>query len=310
MIYITEKKGRDVINYYMDFKELTLEDKKWIDPLLKTKQYRACEYSFANLYIWGKQYNAEVANIDGFYVAKLGNKGAFSYPVGEGSPKGVIEKLIEYTKEKGQTLRLHALCEGAPAELESLFPGQFELITNRDNSDYIYYAESLITLTGKKLSAKRNHINNFLRNNPDWQFEPVTKDNIEECRELTRKWCEMNFCGDDPSKQREMRAIKLALDNFDALELKGGVIRVNGEVIAYSLGEPLTSDTFVVHIEKTFSDIQGAYTIINREFAKHFASGYTYINREEDMGIPGLRQAKLSYHPAIILDKYNAIYKN
>lgn len=294
----------------MDFKDITLEDKQWIGSLYKSCQYRACEYSFANLFMWGKQYNVKAANIDGFLVVKLGNHGAFSYPVGKGSPKGVIEKLIQYTKENGQKLKLHALCEGAPAELEEMFKGKFEFQTNRDNSDYIYTSESLINLVGKKLSAKRNHINNFVKNNPDWQFEPVNSDNIEECRELTRKWCEMNGCGDDPSKQREFRAVRLALDNLDELGLKGGLIRVDGEVIAYSLGEPLTDDTFVVHVEKTFSDIQGAYTIINREFARYYAKDYTYINREEDMGIPGLRKAKLSYYPAIILDKYNAIYKD
>ena len=294
----------------LEFRNVTLEDKKWIDPLYKKNQFRSCEFSFANLYIWNEQYNTQIAEIDGFLVAKSGHSQSFSYPIGEGSPKAVIEKLMIYAKEHGFAFRLRGLCEGAPEALEEMFPEQFDFSADRDYSDYIYSAESLMNLTGKKLSAKRNHINNFLRDNPDWQFEPITEDNIKECKELTVKWCQMNDCGDDEDKKKEFKAVNLALANLEALQLNGGLIRVAGEVIAFSIGEPLTEDTFVVHIEKTFSDIQGAYPIINREFVRHFAQAYTYVNREEDLGVPGLRKAKLSYYPVIILDKYDAVLKN
>lgn len=296
------------------FHKISLEDKKWIDPLYQYQKFRSCEYSFANLFLWGEQYGASIAKIGEFLVTRVTQQNVtYSYPVGGGGPeeiKAVIELLIEEAKRTGVPLVLHGLVESAPAQLEALFPGRFAFTTNRDSSDYIYSSESLITLAGKKLSAKRNHINNFLRNNPDWTFEPLDENNLSECQELVIKWCLMNGCSEDPSKQNEFKAVALALRYFNELELSGGLIRTGGEVIAFSIGEPLTDDTFVVHIEKTFSDIQGAYPIINREFARHFASGYRYINREEDLGVPGLRKAKLSYHPEIILDKYAATLKD
>lgn len=295
------------------FREVTLEDKAWIDPLFRYQQFKACVYSFANLYLWSEQYRVVIANIGGFLIIKgQSPRPSFAYPIGGGSAdelREVIEALIEHARRGGYPLRMHGLVAEARAQLEALFPGRFEFHENRDDADYIYSAESLITLAGKKLSAKRNHINNFLRTHPDWQFEEMRNGNLDECREMAVKWCEMNDCADDPGKQSELLAVRKALRHFEALELSGGLIRAQGEVIAFSLGERLTDDTFVVHIEKTFSDIQGAYPMINREFAKHFAAGYRYINREEDMGVPGLRKAKLSYHPEIILDKYAATYK-
>lgn len=293
-----------------EFRKVLLEDKKWVDPLYKINQFRSCEFSFANVFLWSEQSNVTIANIDGFFVAKSGDSHTFSFPIGEGNPKPVIEKLMKYAEEKGDVFKLRGLCESAPQMLEEMFPGKFEFSTNRDYSDYIYSAESLATLVGKKLSAKRNHINNFLRDYPNWRFEPITADNLQECYELTLKWCELNHCSEDTAKQKEFKAVRLALENLEALALDGGIIRVDGEVIAFSIGEPLTDDTYVVHIEKTFSDIQGAYPIINREFVRHYAKDFTYVNREEDLGIPGLRKAKLSYRPVIILDKYDAVLKN
>ncbi|WP_099204096.1 DUF2156 domain-containing protein [Scatolibacter rhodanostii] len=294
----------------LEFRNVLLEDKKWIDPLYKINQFRSCEFSFANLYIWHEQYHTQIANVDGFFVAKSAHSHSFSFPIGDGTPKPIIEKLMKYADEEGFPFRLRGLCEGAPAALEEMFPGKFEFSADRAYSDYIYSAESLSNLTGKKLSAKRNHINNFLANHPVWQFEPITEDNIKECQEMTVKWCQMNNCKDDPEKQKELKAVQLALNNMDTLNLKGGLIRLEKDVIAFSIGEPLTDDTFVVHIEKTFSDIQGAYPIINREFVRYYAKDYTYVNREEDLGVPGLRKAKLSYRPVILLDKYEAVLKN
>ena len=124
---------------------------------------------------------------------------------------------------------------------------------------------------------------------------------------MNAKWCAVNGCSEDASKQKEVCAVRKAFHHYDVLGLVGGILRVDGEIVGYTLGEPLNSDTFVVHIEKAFSEVRGAYPTINNQFVSHCASNFTYINREEDMGLEGLRKAKLSYQPEILLTKYTAV---
>jgi hypothetical protein len=193
--------------------------------------------------------------------------------------------------------------------LENFYPGKFEFFEYRDGADYIYETEKLSTLAGKKLAAKRNHINRFIENYPDWKYEQIDDNNIDEVFEMNRKWCSMAGCENEKSLQEEGCAVSEAFANFKALGLSGGLIRAKGEVVAFSMGDRLDNETFLVHIEKAFADIQGAYPIINREFVIHNCGGYKYVNREDDTGDEGLRRAKLSYRPCAILQKWNAEMK-
>ncbi len=202
---------------------------------------------------------------------------------------------------------MHSLLEEKRVELEDLFPGKFIIEEDRDLADYIYKSEDLINLSGKKYHGKRNHIKRFKDNN--WSFETLTDENMEDCLEMNRQWCVLNDCGMDESKKAEFCAVKQSFKYYKELGFFGGLLRVDGRVIAYTMAERLNSNTVNVHIEKAFSDIQGAYPAINHEFVFNMASEYEYVNREEDLGIEGLRKAKLSYNPAILLSKYGVSLK-
>lgn len=187
--------------------------------------------------------------------------------------------------------------------MKAVYPGQIYHRIYRDSADYVYETEKLISLSGKKYHGKKNHINKFNRLYPDWTYEKITDENVEECFQMALNWRRENGCDEDVDKNAEMCVTLNSLRLMKELELSGGLIRVDGRVVAFSIGEPVCDDTMVVHIEKAYADVQGAYTIINQQFLTHEASQYQYVNREEDMGDPGLRQAKESYRPVFLVEK-------
>jgi len=189
------------------------------------------------------------------------------------------------------------------AQIEEWFPGEFQIEYDRDEADYVYEREKLVTLSGKKLHAKRNHVNKFKNTYENWSYETLTEENLEDCFQMALKWCSMNGCRDDQGKSSEFCVTQNSLRLFKELELTGGILRVDGEIVAFTIGEPLCDDTFVVHIEKAYADVDGAYTMINQQFVEHECEGYQYINREDDAGEEGLRKAKLSYRPAFLVEK-------
>lgn len=290
----------------IDFKPIQLKDKEWIDEILSQCDYMSCSNSFGNNFIWKKVYDICVAKVNGFYVARFtdGEGTSFMYPAGVGDISKTIDTIIDHCKEADQPLIFSGMIDSQQQELSRLYPNRFNIQQNRDMADYIYLRESLATLAGKKLHGKRNHIKRFKDN--DWCFEPINDDNIDECVAMNKQWCILNNCNEDPQKQLEACAVKRSLKYFNELEFFGGLLRVDGEVVAYTIAERLSVNTVVVHIEKAFSSVQGAYPTINQEFILNMASEYTYVNREEDMGVEGLRKAKMSYYPEFLLDKYHA----
>lgn len=292
----------------IEFKPITLEDREWMTEKFQQANYKGCEYTFANNFIWRESYHAQTALVEECLIIKSGSEGAYyvSYPIGNGNKRKAIETLIEDAKEKNVVFRMRGILEEQKQELEEMFGNQFLLSTDRNESDYIYSAEKLATLSGKKLHGKRNHIARF-KDCEDWSYEPITEYNIQACYQMNEEWCERNECAMHKSLRKEMCAVKEAFEHFFELKLQGGMLIREKKVVAYSIGEPLSSDTYVVHIEKAFSDIQGAYPMINQQFVIHLCQNYMYVNREDDTGDEGLRKAKLSYYPEIILDKYNAI---
>lgn len=286
------------------FKEITLEDKDCIQAYLKQLDSMSCEFTFANIFLWSVHYKVTYAIIENMLVFRSRYENtSYTFPIGNGDEKQVIEVLIELCREEDVELAMHSVSKSQAERLEEYFPGMFQITFVRDDADYIYESEALISLAGKKYHGKRNHIRRFKENYPDWTYEEMTDANQEECMNMAREWRNLNGCEEDEEKQAEFCVTLRSIQMRKELGLHGGLIRAGGKVVAISIGEPSGADTFVVHIEKAFGDIQGAYPIINQQFAEHEAVGFRYINREDDVGIEGLRKAKLSYHPAFLLEK-------
>ncbi len=298
----------------INFKNVELSDKKWMEPLIAAADMRGCHQNYTNIFAWSEVYNYQVARVNDYLVVKgriEDNTPYYFYPAGSGDIKPVIETMKQDAEEHQHEFQLLGISPENMEVLRSLFPENFEYEEMRDGFDYVYLLDKLVNLAGRKLQAKRNHINRFKANNTDWSFEQITAANLAECWEMNRKWCKINGCKDDEHLALEYCAVSRCFDYFSELGIMGGLIRLDGEVIAYTMGEKLNSDTFVTHIEKAFGEIQGAYQMINREFAALIQENYPqliYVNREEDMGFEGLRKAKLSYHPDKMEEKYLAKY--
>ena len=295
------------------FKPIDLSDKETVQKYTLCSPRRNCDLSFVNLYSWRFLYQTEIAEMDGFLLFRFYADGQLAYmmPVGEGSDiRPVIEALMEDAKSQGALFRLLGVCANMRAELENAFPDRFNFVSDRDYADYIYLRSDLSTLKGKKFQAKRNHINRFRNTYPDYEYAPITPDRIRECLDLEAEWCKVNNCDQQEGTGNERRALVYALHNFEVLGLTGGILRVNGKIVAFTFGMPINHETFGVHVEKADTTIDGAYAMINYEFANRIPEQYIYINREEDLGIEGLRKAKLSYQPVTILEKYMACLKS
>lgn len=288
-----------------EFKRPELEDKELINYYFAKASGRSCERTFVNVYLWSRHYKVKFAVIEDALVFRDEGDGfAFSYPAGKDEAvKKALEALMEYCRERKCPFRLYNVTEEHFAQLCGWFPDRFQIRYDRDAADYVYETEKLATLAGKKLHGKRNHINKFKALYPDWSYESLNDDNVEECFQMALKWRNQNGCDDDAEKNAEMCVTLNSLRLYKELGLRGGVLKIGEKIAAFSVGEPLCSDTFVVHIEKAFPDIEGAYPMINQQFVLHECMDYTYVNREEDTGAEGLRKAKLSYRPVFMVEK-------
>jgi len=297
----------------INFKQVEISDKTWIDPLLKAVDSRACHLNFTNIFTWSELYKYKVAKVKDFLLVKGSYKDTryYFYPIGSGDVFEALEMLKQDAAANGHPFLMLGISAEDVKVLHELYPGKFSIEEMRDSFDYLYFIEKLVHLKGNKLHSKRNHINRFLKEYEDWRFEILTTANLAECQEMNDQWCRENNCNDDELLKQEKCVVSRCFKYYDALGLEGGLLRVNGKVVAYTIGEKLNSDTYDIHIEKAFSSIHGAYQMINREFAAYIHQKYpevVYINREEDMGYEGLRKAKLSYKPDIMVEKYRAIY--
>lgn len=301
----------------LDFKKIELSDKQWVDELLGYSDFRRTEDCFTSLYIWTDIYKSSLCRYGDFLVTRSFKDDLvqYLYPAGKGDLKELIQLLDEDARSLGKPFSMVAIPARQVAVIEELFPKQFDFSPTRDSFDYIYERERLASLSGKKLQSKRNHIARF-KELKDWQYETFDWTNREKCEilipqclEMNDLWCKQNKCLQNLSLLSETCAVRKALSDFIPLRLRGGLLRLEGKVIAYTVGEPLNSDTFIVHIEKAFSEINGAYPMINQSFVKSDALQFKYVNREDDAGDEGLRTAKLSYNPIFMEEKYCAIKK-
>lgn len=302
----------------IDFHPPRLEEKPWVDELLRRADYRGCDYNFTNLFVWSRAYHQEIARVDDFLVTHVcGRMGcSFMFPAGGGDLASVIRKLEEEAARRGEPCGWCALPPRQMAELEEFFPGQFTFTADRDGYDYLYEIDRLADLGGKRLHAKRNHINRFMENNPSWTYEEITPESLGECLAMDKEWYRRSLAREGEAEERDLGdegvALRQAMEHYQALGLEGGLIRVYGEVVAFTMGDLLNSDTYDVHFEKAYGELQGAYAMINREFARWVRGRHPnvrYLNREDDMGVEGLRKAKESYYPDQMVEKHTAMWK-
>ena len=287
-----------------------LEDKNWINEILSDVDFYTCEYPFGNIFSYGAKMLIQVGNIEGCLVTKCEYDDYVMYccPIGKGDMKKAVEFILDDAENDGRDFEIFGISPSSAEFISKNFPGVFDISLERDTFDYIYNSEDLINLSGKKYQPKRNHISFFMRNT-NWSYERITKENIPECLEMSKIWLEGALEEYRDDLEGEIKIIERVFDNYDELGYVGGLLRADGRVIAYTMGEPASKDMFCVHIEKAFSDIRGAYPMINQQFVKNELSGYKYINREDDTGAENLRKAKLSYYPAILAEKYEAKLK-
>lgn len=289
----------------IQFKRPELEDRELLDGYFKKYPSRSCERTFVNVYLWSRHYKVKFAEVCNTIIFESDEDPyAITWPVGaDKDVKDALDYMMEYFRMYNLPFCMYNVTPDQFEKLEGWYPGQFEIEYNRDLADYVYESERLISLSGKKLHGKRNHINKFKQINENWSYETMTVNNVEECFQMALKWRNINGCEEDEEKNSEMCVTLNSLRLFEELHLTGGILRVDGEIVAFTIGEELSTDTFVVHIEKAFADVQGAYPMINQQFVEHECSQYQYINREEDTGAEGLRHAKLSYQPAFLVEK-------
>lgn len=292
----------------LNFKKPMIEDKEWVDECLEYVNSQNCEYTFGNLLIWSTSYRTTICRYKDFLMCRWGKEENYMYsvPIGKGDFKDAVEQIISDAKFFGLTPTIYGVTENYKKLIDKYFPNQFTYEYDEGFNDYIYSVGKMAELKGKKYHGKRNHITNFKKNNPDWSFEILNKDNINECVALHSEWIKNHK--DDEDYSYEFEAVLTAFENYEELGFVGGLIRVGGKVIAYTMGERHSDKMFVTHFEKAPAEVQGAYPIINQEFTRNCLMDYEYVNREEDLGLEGLRKAKQSYNPEIFLVKCVAAY--
>ncbi len=299
----------------MDWRKIELTDMQLFRKAFDSVKSQASEMSFANMYMWRKNYNTLFAVINNMLcmISKSRRYVPFAFcplPLGEYSPeafKNTVFELKKYFDSRGWRLFFGRVEERMLERFKNDLGIKIKARNIEANADYIYNTESLITLSGKKLSAKRNHINKFMREYGGFEYVEISPETVPECKRIFDEWCRKNKeCECEKPEECELWACSQLLDNWNRIGcLKGALIKVNGRFEAFTIGEMLNDDTAVIHIEKGNTDIHGIYALINREFVSRAFPHTRYVNREEDMGKEGLRQAKLSYQPVGMINKYN-----
>ncbi len=290
----------------MNFKKIELSDMALIKKYYTPEKCVGAHQSFTNMYIWQESYNISFAEEDGFLFIKSRHSHDCSYyifPCGEGDKKAAVEKIIADSHIGGCKCVFAHLSPEESLFLKENFGDTFSFRNDRDNAEYVYETDSLINLSGKKLHGKRNHLNTFL-NSYKWEYKEIMPENIDEARQF----CIKSITERDQHDE-ELSAMQKLFDGFFALGLSGAMLYANGNLCAVTAGEMLSCHTAVIHLEKADTQVKGSYAAINNLFAKNRFGNTKFINREEDMGIEGLRRAKESYRPCHMVEKWVAVEK-
>ena len=257
--------------------------------------------------MWRKAYNIQWTVEGNFLCVKANWEGEnfFLPPIGpEQGLAEVLIKMLNHAEEQKFPFALQGVEKYMVEWIEKIKPDYFYSKAERDNFDYVYLSKDLIELKGRKFHTKKNHINGFKKTYSDYQYVPMTADMTDQCIAFMVEWCTERGCVKGDSIDCERKAIVEAMNNFTVLGFQGAAIFIGDKMVAFTYGEVTNDDTVVIHVEKGLLNYKGAYGVINQEFCASNWQHIEYVNREEDMGIEGLRKAKESYHPVKMIEKY------
>lgn len=292
------------------FHPIDIADRPRLMPYLRDRR-TTCDWTFANLFCWQDYYKMQWAEWNHWLIirCRINGERRIGYMVvpetETQSYSEIVPVLSQEALRENHLLLLANLSEKECALLQSQCPDAFLLDRNRDFDDYLYEREALATLRGQKLAAKRNHVNKFSKTY-SYQYEVLERKDFDECLRLENEWRGQHSTSSD-DLTAEQQAIRMAFRHYEELQLYGGLIRVDGHIVAFTYGSALDDHTFCTHVEKADTSYDGVFPMINYLFAQQLPSSFTHINREEDMGLPGLRKSKLSYHPFALMPKYVAL---
>ncbi|RIZ57334.1 DUF2156 domain-containing protein [Paraclostridium bifermentans] len=284
-----------------------------LDKYFDLVDYEACEYCFTTLYMWKDLYNTKYYVEDDFAIVagEYENKGFIILPLAKKENMNkAFDFIIKNFERQNKQIHLKAINKEVVEYLQSVYGNRFEYIEERNNFDYIYDGESLRTLSGRKNQKKRNHLNSFVKEYGDRvEYKKLEEADFDECINLLKEWSIDKE--ESIELDSEFKAIKRIFKNYEKLKdtLKISGIYIDSKLEAFSIGEMLNDNMAVIHVEKANADIRGLYPYINQQFLLNEFSDVEFVNREEDLGIEGLRKAKLSYHPVKFAEKYTVIEK-
>lgn len=295
------------------FKDIEIDCKNILDKYFDLVDYEACEYCFTTLYMWKDLYNTKYYVEDDFAIVagEYENKGFIILPLAKKENMNkAFDFIIKNFEKQHKQIHLKAINKEVVEYLQSVYGDRFEYIEERNNFDYIYDGESLRTLSGRKNQKKRNHLNSFVKEYGDRvEYKKLEEADFDECINLLKEWSKDKE--ESIELDSEFKAIKRIFKNYEKLKdtLKISGIYIDSKLEAFSIGEMLNDNMAVIHVEKANADIRGLYPYINQQFLLNEFSDVEFVNREEDLGIEGLRKAKLSYHPVKFAEKYTVIEK-
>lgn len=288
------------------FRPIRLAEKDAYNKILRNCTERGCEYSFSNLFLWGRQ---EAAMLGGYLAlfSHFNGRTVYPFPVGSGDIQPVLDALIADSRERGIPLRLTSMLAEDWQELDRLYPGRFQFHHSRASHDYVYALEELAELRGRKYQQKRNHIHRFFEACPDCTVRVLDADTLPQAWEMITAWY-AHRAQEDPLSDFQMERVALsrAVRWFSELDMDGIALYSGGKPVAVTMGSFLSDTVFDVQFEKADETVPGAYAAVNQSFARYLREKYAalvYLNREDDMGLEGLRKAKLSYHPHHMVEK-------
>lgn len=289
------------------------EDEDWINSCIAVSGTMASDASFANIYLLRNKYSTKISRYKDFIIRKYSGKGArcgYTFPLGKGDVAKALAEIEKDAKECGERLQFAFVTEEQKEVLENAMPARFCYSSDAGDSDYIYLRSELASLSGKAFHKKKNHFSKFVRTYPDYKYYEIGACNIYDAQKVADAWYYEHLQDEDASQLAEYKAIKEALENFEELGLIGGIIYVNDSPCAMTIASKINENTVDVHFEKAVGEyaLNGGYAAINKLFSEKLG-GVTWLNREEDIGNEGLRKAKLSYRPKIMLKKYSAVEK-
>jgi len=291
------------------FKQLAIEDKEVFDRYLHTDPPVISELTFTNLFIWRQCHNPVWMEREDCLLIALREKSGPMFglpPTGLGDKTRALDFLAEQLRLADPNARISRVPEIFVEQFVDY--GKYEVLPDRNNSDYVYRSDDLINLPGRKYHRKKNHLNKFLKTYTH-EYHALDEELLKYFLDMQEQWCQLKDCKTHPDLLEEDYAVYQALTHLRELDYQGGAIIIDGRVEAFALGEPLNENTAVIHIEKANQEISGIYAAINQLFCLHAWAGMEYINREQDLGIEGLRKAKESYAPHHLVNKYTLVPK-